>query len=524
MTESKHKEIVNFFLGNDILVSPDVIQQIEDPEKIQELITSKIGSEGFLFLNKDIDRLLGSKSNIEANWLDFERIRTQAEKQNSTLSYGRFLEFLNNDESGRQVEKPLVEVVGAYQKEPQRIDVQHFVSHFNERYKAMERFLSQRMELTNLMSINRILGKRERENVSMIGLVQDKQITKNGNIMLNLEDPTGKIKVLINKTKPNLYEFGQDIVLDEVIGLNGVNSDKIVFANAVVLPDIPNDKTLKKCPDDAYAVFLSDLHVGSTYFLRGGFMKFLDWINCRSGSEEQQAIAKKVKYIIIAGDLVDGVGVYPRQEKELVTLDIFEQYEQCAELLKQIPSHIPLIICPGNHDAMRLSEPQLELYKDFSEAIWELPNAIMVSNPANVTIHKTKGFKGFDVLMYHGYSFDYYVPNVNSIRIAGGYERPDLIMKFLLQRRHLAPSHSSTLYMPDPEKDSLVIERVPDFFVTGHIHYSSVAHYRNVTMICGSCWQARTSFQEKMGHKPQPCRVPIVDLKTRNVKILKFGD
>jgi DNA polymerase II small subunit len=97
-------------------------------------------------------------------------------------------------------------------------------------------------------------------------------------------------------------------------------------------------------------------------------------------------------------------------------------------------------------------------------------------------------------------------------------------MKFLLQRRHLAPSHASTLYMPDPDKDSLIIEQVPDFFVTGHIHYSSVAHYRNVTTICGSCWQARTSFQEKMGHRPQPCRVPIVDLKTRNVKILKFGD
>ena len=97
-------------------------------------------------------------------------------------------------------------------------------------------------------------------------------------------------------------------------------------------------------------------------------------------------------------------------------------------------------------------------------------------------------------------------------------------MKFLLKRRHLAPTHSSTLHMPDANQDALVIDRVPDFFVAGHIHKSSVSSYRNIRMICGSCWQSKTPFQEKVGHHPEPCRVPIVNLQTRNVKILKFGD
>jgi DNA polymerase II small subunit len=171
---------------------------------------------------------------------------------------------------------------------------------------------------------------------------------------------------------------------------------------------------------------------------------------------------------------------------------------------------------------MRIAEPQPELYKDLSKPVWELKNAVMATNPCLVNMHASSDFSGFDVLLYHGYSFDYFCANVDSIRNGGGYDRADLIMKFLLQRRHLAPTHKSTLYIPNTKKDYLVIEKVPDFFVTGHIHKTSVANHRGVTMISGSCWQSTTSFQEKVGHHPEPCRVPIANLRTRDVKILKF--
>jgi len=115
------------------------------------------------------------------------------------------------------------------------------------------------------------------------------------------------------------------------------------------------------------------------------------------------------------------------------------------------------------------------------------------------------------------------VANVDSIRGKGGYDRADLIMKFLLKRRHLAPTHTSTLFVPYTDVDPLFIDIVPDFFVTGHIHKSTVSKYRNVTLISGSCWQSKTDFQEKVGHHPEPCRVPIVNLQTREAKILKFG-
>ena len=172
---------------------------------------------------------------------------------------------------------------------------------------------------------------------------------------------------------------------------------------------------------------------------------------------------------------------------------------------------------------MRLAEPQLPIYKDFSEPIYTLPNTIMVSNPSLVNIHSTDTFPGFDVLIYHGYSFDYYVAEVDSIRNRGGYDRADLIMKFLLQKRHLAPAYTSTLYVPDSDMDPLVITKPPDFFVSGHIHKAAAANYRNVTLISGSCWESKTAYQEKMGHNPEPSRVPIVNLQTRNIKMLKFG-
>jgi DNA polymerase II small subunit/DNA polymerase delta subunit B len=67
-----------------------------------------------------------------------------------------------------------------------------------------------------------------------------------------------------------------------------------------------------------------------------------------------------------------------------------------------------------------------------------------------------------------------------------------------------------------------VIHRVPDFFLTGHIHYSAVAQYRSVTMINGSCWQGMTELQEKLGHSPVWARANLINLQTRKVKVINF--
>jgi DNA polymerase II small subunit len=90
-----------------------------------------------------------------------------------------------------------------------------------------------------------------------------------------------------------------------------------------------------------------------------------------------------------------------------------------------------------------------------------------------------------------------------------------------LQRRHLAPTHASVTYIPG-KRDPLVIRRVPDFFITGHVHRVTVSNYRNITLINSSCWSEISEDQIKRGLEPQPARLPVVNLKTREVKIMNF--
>ena len=491
---NKKREIIDILLKEGILINPELLGEIDNLDKIS-LVFERLKSaqnEGLVVLGENLIKIV---SETKSGKID-------KQSENKTAN---------------------VKIIYSYKEDPKKREPQDFVDYFNNRYKAIEKILRQRQELKNTISINKIQSKNEKQNLSIIGIVSDKQITKNGNLLLLLEDPTGQRRVLVNKNKPTLFNEAKEIVLDEVIGVVGVNIDTIVFANNIVWPDVPTNKELKKYEKESYAIFLSDLHVGSAKFLPDDFEKFLKWINGDIGNEQQRRIAKNVEYIFIAGDLVDGCGIYPEQDKELITKDVYQQYKECSELLKQIPQNIPIIICPGNHDAIRISEPQPPLSLDFAKAMYELNNVIMVSNPSLVNIGSSSNFNGFDVLMYHGYSFDYFVAEVDTLRNRGGYDRADLIMKFLLKRRHLAPTHLSTLYVPDTRMDPLVIEKVPDFFLSGHIHKSVTANYRNTTLICGSCWQSKTIFQEKVGHNPEPSRVPIINLQTRDVKILKFG-
>jgi DNA polymerase II small subunit len=524
------KEIIKFFLSRDILINKEIIDKIYSNnislEEFYNSIKDQIQSDSFLILDRHIQSFLDSKKE-GLNWKDYDKSVVLAEKGDNSL-HNKFKNYMCSKNSFKQkINNPnnnleQVKIISSYNEEPKKRTVQDFVNYFNKRFDALENILKNRSELQNLISIKRVKQKKDKDNLSIIGLVNSKNITKNGNIILNVEDKTDSINILINKNKPELFNYAKDIVPDEVIGVVGVNGENIIFANNLLWPDVPSNKTLKKSDDESYAIFLSDIHIGSNTFLMANLNKFIDWINCKVGSENQKNIANKIKYIFIIGDLVDGCGIYPGQEEELIIKDIYGQYEEAFKFLKKIPSHINIIISPGNHDALRIAEPQPVLYKDYAKSLWELPNIYMVSNPSLVNIHSSSEFSGFDVLLYHGYSFDYYVANVESIRQNGGYDRADLIMKFLLKRRHLAPTHTSTLYIPDVNKDPLVINKIPDFFVTGHIHKTSVTNHKNTTLICGSCWQSITSFQEKVGHHPEPCRVPIVNLNTREVKIMRF--
>jgi len=47
--------------------------------------------------------------------------------------------------------------------------------------------------------------------------------------------------------------------------------------------------------------------------------------------------------------------------------------------------------------------------------------------------------------------------------------------------------------------------------------------YNNILLVASSCWQAKTPFEEKVGNNPDPCKVPVFNLKSREIKILDFS-
>ncbi|MBT4935392.1 DNA-directed DNA polymerase II small subunit [Candidatus Woesearchaeota archaeon] len=554
-------KLIGTLFNKGILVNKDIFTN-NVPENILDQIESE---SDLLVLNSDYVDIVTQPENL-VDWYEIDKYRVDSEKDRNDELYQSHLQTFkrttvtiqntNNEKTIKQdvtslettldnnsstfstessfEEKPIISsssvpqinssvtIVISHKNVPKKYTVSDFAQFFVSRYKFLENILRSRQELQNTLTINRVLGKKERGAVSVIGLVQDINETKNGNLIITLEDVTDRIKIFVGKKDKMLFAQAKDLVFDEVIGVSGTSGEGIIFSDTILWPDVPHNLEMKKSPIEEYAIFLSDIHVGSNVFLPEEFSQFIKWINGSVGNEKQRAIAHKTKYILIAGDLVDGIGIYPSQIDELTITDIREQYEEFVRLISQIPSDKQIIICPGNHDAVHLAEPQSAFNEEFCSALFTLPNITLVTNPGMVTIGKTDTFSGFNVLLYHGYSFDYYVSEVESIRNSGGYHRADLLMKFMLKRRHMAPSFKSTPYYPSHKEDPLLIKVIPDFFITGHIHYSKVANYKGVTMICGSCWQGKTSFQEKLGHEPEPARVPVVNLKTRDVKILKF--
>ncbi len=416
--------------------------------------------------------------------------------------------------------KSNLKVVKEFDYKPKKVEPKDFTEHYRERYKFMRNVLFSRPEASNSVSIERIKAGYSQEEQSIIAMVSDVVRLSTGTLKLTVEDLTGHIDLIISAKNEELIEKAQFLTLDETLIFKGRPSKDVMFVSEIIWPDIPASPAAYS-PEEVYAVFSGDIHVGSNNFLPKQFKTFVDWFNGKVGNERQKEIANKTKYFFIPGDLVDGVGIYPSQEKELNIKDLREQYNELAKYIQQIPDDKEIIICPGNHDTcVRLEEPQPKMY-EYAEALTELPNVTMVTNPSYTNIHSQDNYRGQDVLMYHGYSFDQLIDQVEGLRVAGGYEKAEEIHKFLLKRRHLSPTHNLNLTLP-MKKDPHVIEKIPDVMVSGHIHKARIGNYKNTISISGSCWQSTTAFQEKVGHKPDPGMIPILNLKTRKANMLSF--
>ncbi|MHC1588987.1 MAG: DNA-directed DNA polymerase II small subunit [Methermicoccaceae archaeon] len=392
-----------------------------------------------------------------------------------------------------------------------------FVQYFRSRYHKLRKIMDERHLSTRpISSLERFRASEVKEEVSISGLVADVHTTRNGHMLIQLEDDSGTFPVLVPKDS-EVMESVRSVVRDEMLGVRGTLGGRgdLLIANELVFPDVPveSKRQLRLNGENGheagYAVLTSDIHVGSKSFVEGSWDKFVDWLGGEAGSERARAIAENVRYVLVAGDLVEGVGVYPNQERDLSIDDALEQYEVLASMIAQIPDHIQIVLSPGNHDAIRQGEPQPPLGDEIRAMF---PRRVMfVGNPCLVEV------EGVRVLMYHGRSIPDLVSSMGS-----DLNDPITPMRHMLIKRHLSPIYGGSVpLVPEPE-DRLVMSQVPDILHCGHVHIAGYGVYRGVRLINSGAWQAQTDYQKMRNIVPTPAKVPVVELSSLKTTFLNF--
>ena len=386
-------------------------------------------------------------------------------------------------------------------------------------------FNSRLSQIRNLMIEGRALPRRPISNaeayrnrqrytsneyeITIVGLVSEPRWAKSGNLMFLLEDETTQIQCLLKPpTGANPLHAALDgLMNDDVVGVSGFfigdRTDLFIISN-IHFPPLPRRaKNTANIDESVSAAFLSDVHVGSKTFLEPQWEKMINWF-------KTDPLAKTIKYFVLSGDGVDGVGIYPGQDRHLAITDLFKQYGALANLLSDLPDWVDVIILPGNHDAVRPAEPQPaldpEVQQDYSDAVF-------VGNPCDFSLH------GVRILSYHGKSIDDFVAGLRSVT----YAKPEMAMRSMLERRHLAPSWGGkTPLSPEPE-DSMVIGTIPDIFVTGHVHGQYVGDHKGTTIVHSSTWQDQTDYQRMLGFQPKPCILTVINLHTHASASIPFA-
>ena len=372
---------------------------------------------------------------------------------------------------------------------------------FEDRYEKMVNLLDQRVG--GARRVGDIHPRRHGgEQLTVVGLVWSKNVSRNGNYFIDLEDPSTNELLTVGWTDDSIKDTFEQVMEDEVIAIRGNLADDgdIMWGDdevergrpPIMFPDIPRRKNRDGPSRPVKAAMISDIHVGANEFYPKYWNEFVDWI--RSDPT--------VKYLFVAGDLVEGVGVYPDQDEELHVLDIHDQYAMVGRMFEQIPDDVQIFASVGNHDTVRLAEPQPTLPEKFRQYFPE--NTEFVGNPVTVEVNNIR------VLMYHGMSINAISEAIPEFDPA----EPIPIMETMLKKRHVAPVYGKNVRLAPEEKDYLVIEDVPDVLHCGHVHKYGQETYNGVQMINTATWQGQTAFQKSKGIEPEVGYWSVIDLST----------
>jgi len=486
-------------------------------------VVNRILSEG-LFISKDaLDLLRKSASKDVYERAVISAIQMARQERANTVELRHVMAAMSvskgevvevgvkaREALGKEIEPEVEVMYSPRDTMPMSDSVSSRVDYFQSRFRQLQRILMSRPDFNSPVPVGEISKMNSQASFKTIAMILRKD-----NRRLEVEDLKDSATLYMPKNpSPELEEKLSYLVVDMVVGLELRKFQGVVFINDVVLPDVP-DTPPKKTRDAIVTLLLSDLHVGSQYYLEKEFAKLAEWLSGRIGTASSQSIANAVKYVIVAGDIVDGVFVYPKQERELKIVSLEKQYEEALKALYRLPEYIHLIIGPGNHDVVRDAIPQPPIPKEFlGDFVTERGNATIVGNPAQVSLHQVR------FLIYHGQSLEDIVASVPGIE----YSRPHDGMKFLLRARHLAPIYGGNTQICTEGEDDLTIPFKPEVFHAGHVHVAGITSYRGTQIVNSGTWQGKTSYQQNLGIEPTTASLGVHFMKDGISRLMFLKD
>jgi len=388
--------------------------------------------------------------------------------------------------------------------------IDDFLVYFQDKFKFLDSLL--RKHQINAKETSRLKTIPNKTDVDVIGMVSKKWTSKNGHLAMELEDFEGKCIGLVMKKDEALLREAELAIPDSVIAIKGTKlSNDLIIVKAILFPDvqIKGERTIAK---DVSIAGISDMHIGSKLFQEKTFENFLKWINRKAG--ESSKLAEKVKYLVITGDNVDGIGIYPSQFDELAIKSISKQYELFSELILQIPEYIEIFIIPGQHDAVRWADPQPQIPEEMVPELAKKKNIHFLSSPGWVAI------EGLKILLYHGPALHDLFSQISYLNAS----KPAKGMASLLKRRDLMCGYGlSRPYVPE-SKDYMLMREEPDIVFMGEHHRFDIDTYRGITVVNNSTFQAQTAYQFGLGHIPTPGIVSVINLKTRKLEQVNLNE
>jgi len=459
---------VSYALNKGFQIHPDALEILhkidvrELGQIIKDVVKEKTKQKQFLINEEDFEIYLGIKDD-EEHQVEFEILSDPTEKITSAEG---------------------VEGYGAL-----------FASRFNK----LKQIMSDRPESKKVKDIESVKSITKNDDELYVwGLVTDRKSDRNIT-KITVEDPTGSMEIVV--FEGDLKDAADTLLMDQFAMFKIVPAKNGgFFAKDIILPDIP-EHTTNRSKTETYAVFLSDLHVGSKFFMEEELSEFIKWVS------SADPIARKIRFVVIGGDLIDGVGVFPGQDKVLNQLTTEDQLQKTFEVLDKIPKHIKVFLISGNHDAGRKALPQPAIPKMYNSELWDRENFFMLGNPSMVSLN------GVKVLMYHGQSIDDVVRTTPGV----SYDKPAAVMRHFLKARHMSPIYGSRTPIAPETEDMMVIDDVPDIFHSGHVHFVGLDMYKGVLIVNSGAWQRQTDFQESVGITPTPGMAIIVNLQTMKV-------